>query len=666
MIDPTWTTATFTRERIAPGEALPDLRDAPVLAVDVETKPLPTQREFKRAALYHDRAEIFGFSVAVPPSNGEPGRAWYLPIRHSGPDAATSNLDPALALGWLQSIFSARLGRTLINQNIKFDLKHLAANGVHVPPETDLWCTLVAAQLVDEREETHSLKPLCAKWLNMPAAEERLKDQYIADSGQKKDYSDWSILPVDLAAPYGCGDVERALKMAAHCQKELVAQELEEVFAVERGVTRVLTDAELTGLAVDVRQLTQEKALTLMSLTEVEKAIEAKLGVAIDPDKPAELADVVANRLGLPILHRTRPTKTHEFGQPKFDDEVLLEYLATYPQHAELFFLIRQDRCLTHLLQSFIEPYLAWHVNGIIHPNFNQNTARTGRMTGDSPNLQQVKKVEKWKSPAGDTWIAPGAKQFFVPRPGESLLFFDYSQIEYRLFAHYTGSPRLVEAYQKDPNLDMHKWAAEVPLGGRIPRDMAKHINFGIIYGMGEQKLIHGMARFDSRITDAAAKEVLTSYYKEIPELRPLQQRVAAALRARGYVRTILGRKRRASRYGSWSRASQQAQDDRGLLPYQSMNAICQGSGADVMKERMVAFYHSDLPKKYNAQILVPVHDELIFRCPAEAAAPLALELKPLLEAFHLPDGTPRLRVPIYVNGKSTTTRWSEAKEMTA
>jgi DNA polymerase-1 len=335
-----------------------------------------------------------------------------------------------------------------------------------------------------------------------------------------------------------------------------------------------------------------------------------------------------------------------------------------YPQHQKFFWHLRKARRYHHLKTGFVEPYLQWQTGGAIHTTFNQLGARTGRKSSSDPNLQQVPKREKWKNPLADgaETVMPGARQYFIPREGMTLLSFDYSQIEYRLFAHYANSARLLDAYRENPDLDMHQWAADVILEKMVPRSSAKNLNFGLLYGMGKGKLIKSLSGEDVALPEDRANKILERYYAEVPELKQLQYDTSDALRRRGYIKTILGRRRRAAK--NLNPSPEERGKDRGLLPYQALNALCQGSAADLLKDRAVA--SAQEVRRFGGYLLLTIHDELVFEVPSARVEEAAAGLRPILETFNDPTGAPRIRVPIYVNATVAETRWSESKELVA
>lgn len=647
MLDPAWEKLEFEHNVIVPGEALPNLADAPVLAIDLETCPRPGIGKDKKAALNPWKADILGVAVAVP------GTAWYLPLRHTAPDSQNLNSDSTLA--WLRDTLWARPKRLLVNHNLKFDMKHLDVHGVAVPDETELWCTLVAAVLVNENEITHRLKPLCETELGMPAAEQAILDRYLKDVGTGA----WDMrpAPIDMEAHYACGDVERALRLAARQEGQLERQGMTQLHQLERRLIRVLTKMELTGIAVDVDRLKQDETTTLRELLIIESKLEQLTGVSFNPNSSDELADLVGNRLGMPILARTERTERFPHGQPKFDDATLQEYAVRWPTRTSMFNLIRQARQLEHLRTAFIEPYRYWHDAGAIHTNYWQAGTTTGRFSSSDPNLQQVSGDTTWhialENADVEHWVARGAKRYFTPRPGHAFIDVDLSQIEYRLFAHYTGSSRLIGAYRDNPSMDFHQWCTDEILENRVSRKSAKSLNFGFVYGMGKAKLIASLRSDGQLIDDAMGAAIVELYHKNVPELRPLQQDVGRALIDRGYVRTVLGRRRRLN--PGWRKNEE---EKKGLFPYQALNAICQGSAADIIKDMMVRL--DDALTSTNAQLLLTVHDELIIETPVSEVKSVSIIAQKIMEEFNDDLGKPYLKVPLYAEGKLCAANWQD------
>jgi DNA polymerase-1 len=658
---------------VQPGMELPDLDESPVMSLDVETKPRPEFAKRKKAGLDPHHAEILGLCVGVP------GRSWYLPLRHRAPGSEHYNLDPANTMQWLRA--TVKLKKCIVNHNIKFDAKHLKVNGgdaannvdlLRDAPEADLWDTMLAAQLIDERWPTHAMKPICEAALGIPAVEATLLKRYTAAMGQKKDYLDYSVVPVDLMGKYGNKDAELPLRLAAWEQPQLARQGLDRSMALETRTLQTLIKCETTGFRVDVPRLLVDSLKVSQQALKLEEDLHKEAGVSFNCNSAEELADVVSTVFEIPVKKRYDP-KSRSM-KAKFDDLVLQEYALDHPARAPFFFKVRMVRRLYHLLNSFIESYLHHRVGDLIYPNFNQLSPKSGtRMTSHDPNVQQVSSVKEWTLPDNlalpdqvvnrdgeRCWLAPGARQYFIPRAGHSLLLFDQSQIEYRLFAHYAGNERMLTAYRDDPNVDLHEWMRVEILNSLIKRRPAKNVHFGIVYGMGKTKTVKSMQVSGANITLAEGEGILDTYHAKVPEVKILTRGVSDALKARGYVCSILGGRRRIAQ--NWEKSKDEWDEDdekdKGLRPYQALNAICQRSAMDVLKTTM------NQADAAGFTTLTPIHDELIFEPPVELVEDWARRLKPALEQFVRDDGAPWLKVPIYVQGKYAPTRWSEAEDV--
>ena len=670
LVDPAWRGMEFAHEQVMPGETFPNL-DGVTLAVDVETRPA---KHIKKAGLSAFHADILGVSVGCP----ELRRCWYVPIRHQSPGAGRFNVDPDATMRWLGDIMPR--AKLLLNHNFKFDAKFLARAGIdarnydHVP----LYDTQVGSVLIDEREPS-ALKPTALRVLGMPPDEQKVMEQYIVGS---QDFQDWSYVPPDIMAPYGCGDVERAIRLAGAQRAMLASEGVEDVMRLEMGVLRDLIYAEMRGARVDVPLLQRDLPGILQREILVSRRIEELVGASVNPGSVKDLAEMFISRLGLPIINH-KPGKDRagqETLTPVFDDATLQTYARLYPKHGELMFRLRQARRMEHV-RGFIHSYLELQVDGYIHTTIKQVEARTGRESSEMPNLQQITGEEYWEYPStlfefqpiptvdvgyhggsDARWTAPGCERYFLAPEGHAILSFDYSQIEYRFFAHYLNDPRLLDAYRTDATLDMHQWTAHEILSDLIKRDDAKSANFGIIFGMGQDKLVKYMQTQGVGIETSQAAAALTTYHRQVPGLRKTQRDVGNALLERGYVRTILGRKRRAEknrrRYGE----KRDKKKERGLAPYQALNALCQGGGVDLIKDRSVAA--NRVARQFGGELFLKVHDDAKFVAPLDVADRMARELMPVLTKFERPDGTPYLRVPIYAKCTKTMTSWYDAEKL--
>lgn len=661
-------------QTIQPGMDLPDLDESPVINIDVETKPKGEFMTRKKAGLDPHRSELLGIGVGVP------GRSWYIPMRHRAPGSEQWNVDPKTACRWLKDTIKNK--KLIVNQNIKFDAKILKVDGdvdlLTDAPEAMLWDTMIASQLIDERWETHSLKPVCERILNIPAVEERMLKCFTMEAGQKKDNLDYSVVPADMMGKYGCKDNELPLRLMAWQFPQLDSQDLMGPMRLEMETMRTMIRCELKGFRVDMNLLRLDNFKISREALRLEEELHAMAGCSFNSNSAEELADVVTTVFDVRV--KKVYDKKKKIMKPKFDDVILQEYCVDYPHLAPFFFKVRMVRRLQHLQNSFVESYLHHNVNGIIYPNFmqlSQNAAT--RMTSFSPNVQQVSAPKQWELPDTLTlpdqsefsrcvvndegkrcWEAPGARQYFIPREGHALLLFDQSQIEYRNFAHYSGSPRMIDAYRNDATIDLHEWMRKEILESRIKRRPAKNVHFGIVYGMGPEKTVKTMQVSGAKITLEEGLNILSLYHIRVPEVKELKRVVEDTLKQRGYLRSILGGKSRLA--PTWQKSKEDMEEEgaehEGTLPYQGLNRICQRSSMDVLKHTMNAADRAGYP------LITPIHDELIYEPRLSDAEEWARNLKPILQTFNKSDGTPYLKVPLYVEGKYAPVRWSEAEKI--
>lgn len=669
LIDPGWQKDEYDYHLIQPGDQFPNLIGGS-LAVDTETMPT---KHIKKAALSPFHNAPFGVGIAC----AETRQAYYFPLRHRAPGDARRNLDIANVQAYLRETLAG--ARLIMNGNWKYDCKTLDQDNVpakghdHVP----FYDPIIGATLIDERIPVN-MQYQSHLHLGMEETKKDELEPYIVGN---KDFQDWSYIPADLMATHTCGDVERAIRLSAAQRALLRSEEVEELAELEMRVCRDLIHMELRGHRVDVPLMQQDLPKLIVHELAVAKRIEQLVGVAVNYESPKDLAEMFVTRLGLPIISH-KPGKDRKTGadvmNPVFDGAVMQTYQRLYPQHSELMFRIRQARRLGDM-KAFVQQYLEATVKGAIHTTIKQVEARTGRESSEMPNLQNISGEDEWDVPLGMeempmlrerirtqkngnvVWVSPGCDQYFIAREGHTILSLDYSQVEYRFFAHYLKDQRLLEKYRNDPTTDLHDWVAKEILHGKISRDDAKSANFGIVFGMGDKKLAKYMATQGIGITEAEANQALTDYYRAVP-LEQLQDEVGRALIRRGFVRTILGRRRRVTKFRrQWGQARNK-EKDRGLEAYQALNAICQGGAVDLLKHRSNAV--RPMCVAAGGDIILKIHDDVKIEVPTERAEMLAAQVKPVLESFLKKDGTPYLSLPLTTKCTRTETSWYDARKM--
>jgi DNA polymerase-1 len=414
-----------------------------------------------------------------------------------------------------------------------------------------------------------------------------------------------------------------------------LARELEEAglarlyHELELPLTRVLAGMERAGVRVDEARLASLSREYEAQLAEILGRIHALAGAHFNVASPKQLQRVLFEELKLPVVKKTKTGYS--------TDEDVLEQLAS--QH-ELPALILAHRRLAKLKSTYVDalPPLVNPRTGRIHPTFHQLGAATGRISSSNPNVQNI----PIRSEEGAR-----IREAFVPAEGSLLLSADYSQVELRILAHYSGDESLIAAFQRGE--DIHRrTAAEV--AGIAPervdaalRARAKAVNFGIVYGSSA----FGLAR-QLGIASGEAQETIDAYFARYRGVRRFLDETVARAREQGFVRTLLGRRRALPDLASRNRALRNAAER------MAVNTVIQGTAADLIKKAMLEVDAALREAGLGARMILQVHDELVFEAPqAEVEATRERVRERMQEVFPL-------RVPLLVEvgvGRS----WREA-----
>ncbi len=571
----------------------------------------------------------------------------YVPIGHHSPPAADllSTPPPApvqlpldavlLALGpWLASA-----GHPKALQNAKYDRLILLRHGL--PLAGVVMDTLLADYLRDANDK-HGLEAMAEREFGLhPTTYGELvaKGQTFAD------------VPIEAAALYCAMDVHltRRLGVLLAEQLEAMGPELPLLLQqVELPLEPVLAQMEATGIRIDVpylKELAEELSGTLVRL---EREAQEAAGVDFNLASPKQLGELLFDTLGLD-RKKSRRTKTGWS-----TDAAVLEKLED--DHAVVK-LVLEHRTLSKLLSTYVEalPALVEPETGRVHTDFNQAVTATGRLSSSNPNLQNI---------PIRTEFSRRIRKAFLPQEGWRMISADYSQIELRILTHLSGEPVLVQAYNEGD--DVHALTARLLLETDTvtpeERRLGKTINFGVIYGMGAQRLAR-----ETGMGQARAKEFLSLYKQRYPRVflyLELQERLALS---RGYVETILGR-RRPFHFDPGGLGRLRGKDPleidlevarRGGMEAQQLraaaNAPIQGSSADIIKLAMVSLQHALTAAGLPARLLLQVHDELVLE-----AAPEALEEVRELTRRTMEQAV-QLTVPLAVD-TGAGPNWMEAK----
>jgi len=575
------------------------LAKRPRIAVDLETTGLEPLR-----------AEIVGLAFSW-----EAGEGWYLPVR--GP-AGEPVLGLARTLDALRPILeNAAIAK--VNQNIKYDLLVLRQQGVALAGiQSD---PMVADYLLHAGERNHNMDVLARTHLNhqvIPITD------LIGKKGKKQLRMD--EVATERVAEYSGEDADVAWRLGEILESQLNEQGLQKLYNdVEIPLIEVLAELEFNGIRLDVsllRRLGQDMEAQLVAL---EREIHQRAGREFNIASLKQLRQVLFDEHKLPVKRRTGIT-----GEAS-TDQATLEWLAE--QGHELPRKLCEHRQLAKLKGTYVDalPALVNPATGRLHTSFNQTVAATGRLSSSDPNLQNI----PIRSEFGGQ-----IRQAFLPAEGWLLLAADYSQIELRLLAHFTEDEGLRQTFAE--GRDIHAAVAAQVFG--VPekdvtsamRRVAKTVNFGVIYGISP----HGLAP-RLGITREEAARFIDSYFARYPRVLQYQRRLLESCRNKGYVSTILGRRRAITGIRPGSTYQQRNQPER-----EAINMEIQGSAADLIKVAMLDLYRRLGREGLRTRMLLQIHDELVFEVPPEelkrAAEVVREEMTSALAS--------RLRVPLQVD----------------
>ncbi len=430
----------------------------------------------------------------------------------------------------------------------------------------------------------------------------------------------------------GAGAAARAARMAHDLRAELGAQlrahDMGRLFReLEMPLADVLAEMELAGIAVDVGALGRLSAEFAATMDALMAEIHAAAGGEFNINSPPQLREVLFERLKI----SSRGVRRGKTGLST-DVDVLTRLGRDHPLPAK----ILEFRALSKLRSTYVDalPALVDPRTGRVHTSFNQTVAATGRLSSSDPNLQNI----PVRSEEGRRIRAA-----FVAGPGARLISADYSQIELRLLAHLAEDPALIEAFARDE--DVHARTAAEVFGDLAPaegRRLAKVINFGIVYGMGPARAARELG-----VSMAEAEAYIAGYFARYPGVRRFVDGTVAAARDRGYVTTVLGRRRYLPELGARDPAVRQ------FAERAATNTPIQGSAADLIKLAMIEVSRRLRAAGLRTRMLLQVHDELVLEAPEAEVAPATDLVRSAME------GVWPLRVPLRVDVHSGA-NWAE------
>ncbi|UCH00594.1 MAG: DNA polymerase I, partial [Deltaproteobacteria bacterium] len=525
-------------------------------------------------------AELVGISFCV-----EPGIAYYLPLGHIY-NGVNPQIDIGDALGLLKDILcDDRVEK--IGQNIKYDAEVLARYGIHLKGMT--FDTMVASYVIDPTLRQHNLDYLAQHYLSYKML------SYEEVTGHNKDKG-LGAVDMDKAKEYSCEDAEITLLLKSILEEKLKTTDNYTLFQdLEMRLIPVIMDMEMTGIRIDVDFFKAMSEAFADELSSIEGRIIDLAGEEFNINSPQQLGYILFEKLKLPWKKKTRKKTGYST-----DVEVLTELAV---QH-EVPNLLLRFRTISKLKSTYLDALVNMvnPLTGRIHTSYNQTVTATGRLSSSNPNLQNIPiRTEEGRE----------IRKGFIADEGHLLLSADYSQIELRVFAHYSEDPVLLQAFESGEDIHTRTGAEVFDLDPRMVtpemRRMAKMINFGIIYGMGPIKLAKELG-----IPKKVAQAYLDNYYERYKGVKDLKEEILSRVRQNGYVTTLLKRRRYLPNINS-DNGNLRAEAERAAI-----NTPIQGTAADLIKMAMINIAERLRRENLSTKMLLQVHDELVFEVPQE------------------------------------------------
>jgi DNA polymerase I len=596
-------------------------RDLGVVALDTETTSIDPMQ-----------ATLCGFSLAVAPNE-----ACYVPLAHrkggdggdgglfAGP-IAPDQIEERAALDALRPLLEDP-AVLKVGNDLKYDLQIFALRGIELAPYDD---TMLMSYVVDAGRANHALEALSNRYFDHATVD------FGELTGSGKSRITFDCVQIDKAAEYAAERADMALRLWHVLKPRMAAEHTATVYeTLERPLVPVLARMERRGISIDRQVLSRLSGEFAQRAGALEAEIQTLAGEPLNPGSPKQLGDILFGKLGLPGGTKTK-TGQWSTGARVLDD--LAEQGHALPRK------ILDWRQVSKLKSTYTDA-LPGYVDGRthrVHTSYALAATPTGRLSSSEPNLQNIPiRNEEGRK----------IRRAFIATAGHKLVSADYSQIELRLLAEIADIAQLRKAFRED--LDIHAMTASemfgVPVKG-MPgeiRRRAKAINFGIIYGISAFGLANQLG-----IEREEAGAYIRKYFERFPGIRDYMDETKAFAKKNGYVLTLFGRKCHYPEIAH-SNASIRSFNERAAI-----NARLQGTAADIIRRAMVRMDAALAKHKLSAQMLLQVHDELVFEVPeAEVAATLPVIQKVMEQA---PMPALSLAVPLAVEARAAH-NWDEA-----
>ncbi|AKG15934.2 DNA polymerase I [Moraxella bovoculi] len=558
------------------------LKSLPYFAIDTETTSIDWQK-----------AELVGVSVATTNYEG-----YYIPVGHTGDfDILLDNqLDRDFVLNELKPILENQsIGK--IGQHIKYDSHVLKKYGI----ELNNWHmdTMLASYVINGVATRHNMDDLARHYLGVNTT--TFED--VAGKGAKQ--LSFDKVDMDKASDYACEDADITYRLFSvfdeYLQKDNNANSL--LHKLEIPTAQILAQMEHDGILIKTEFLGKLSLAFDNQISQLEQKAFELAGESFNVASPKQLGEILFDKLG---ISGGKKTKT---GQYSTSEATLAKI--DHP----LVDVVLEHRSLSKLKSTYTDALAkVADKQGRVHTSYHQALTSTGRLSSSDPNLQNIPIRTDTGRLIREAFIAP---------TGRVIMAADYSQIELRLMAHFSGDESLINAFKN--NLDIHTATAAEIMGKELSdvtpneRRSAKAVNFGLLYGMG----VFGLAK-QLGVENGVAKDYIKRYFARYPAIHDYMENTKSYAKSTGYVTTILGRKLYAPDINSSNAMIRQGAERA------SINAPLQGSAAEIIKLAMIAV-DKILPKDH-AKLLLQVHDELVFEVDSDKADEIGKLIKTAMQ----------------------------------
>ncbi|MBF6058909.1 DNA polymerase I [Thiomicrorhabdus heinhorstiae] len=620
--DPTPTASASESEQSAEYETVLDenslqkwlklVQDSKLFAIDTET-----------TSLNHFEARVVGLCLAVRDSDNQQNLACYIPLAHDY-EGAPQQLDRDQVLQLFKPILQDP-NKAKCGQNLKYDWHVLKNHDIEM--QGMQFDTMLESYCLNSVATRHNMDDLALKYLNYRTTH----FEEIAGKGKKQ--LTFNQIELEKAAHYAAEDADITLKLHQTLWPSLQQEApLQEVFEkIEMPLMPVLAKMERNGVLIDSDMLGRQSKEIQQKLTELEASAHELAGETFNLNSSKQLQAILFENLGLPIIKKTPK------GQPSTAEPVLVELAE---RGHEMPNLILEYRSLAKLKSTYTDslPKQIEPSTGRIHTSYQQAVASTGRLSSTDPNLQNI----PIRSAEGRR-----IRQAFIARPGYKLLAADYSQIELRIMAHLSDDQGLLNAFSQGQ--DIHKATAaeifDIDLQDVTSeqRRSAKAVNFGLIYGMSAFGLANQL-----NVSRPIAQEYIDLYFARYPGVLRYMEETKQLAKEKGYVQTLRGRRLYLPDINAKNGQLRQ------YAERTAINAPMQGTAADIIKTAMIQIDQWLDSTDLDIQMIMQVHDELVFEVAEKDLQAAKEKVKPLMEQAL------ELKVPLIVEiGEGLN--WDEA-----